>query len=242
MRIVDIDDVSSWPVELRDLVQISAAELAGSTEYVPDLRPDEAASRRVHQLLVGSFVKAYHATRLLDHEVTAIREQGLRLLNEELVAGRIMRAYEGGVISDEQRSHLMKNHVFARKFQASIRKGRVCLILSRHTLDEEANGLWRLLAQWGGEGIYWTQGEEFERQLQDFGRPTIVVAGLDLSDPDSGHLIFPGLLHAFVGTVLNLEKRGAEVHYREPVPPEAILDVWQPGSIDYDQHESLWRR
>ena len=241
MHPIDVDEPPSWPYELREHVQGVAGALEETTQHVADLRPTEADCRETHHLLAGAVVKAYHATRLLEHEAAAIREQGLRLLDEQLVVERIEKAFEQGAINVEQRDHLHANHVFAQTFQTKSRADRVCLILSRHTLDEEPDGLWRLLGQWGGEAIYWTQGEAFERELRNFGKPSIVVAGLDLGDPDAGHLIFPGLLHALVGTLLRLQGRGAEIHYRFPIPPAAILDIWQPDNPEFDRHENLWR-
>src|ERR1051325_3573481 len=103
MRIVDVDDPASWPTRLRAFVENQAESLRGTTETTADLRPTDEAQRAVHGLLAGCLVRAYHATRLLEHEVASIRDNGLRLLSADLVAERIHRAHQVGAITESQR-------------------------------------------------------------------------------------------------------------------------------------------
>ena len=236
--ILDVDEPRTWPVDLRTLVESCACELDGTAGYVSDLHPNESALRRAHSLTGGYLVKGYHATHLLDYELEWIRTQGLRPLTRSLVEKKIHQAHRRGYFKDAERDHMLANNVFATN-AFEHREGAVCLILSRRSLDEP-DGLWRPLAQWGGEGIYWPQGVDFEREvLRRLGKPAIVVAGLDLSDSSAKHHIVPGLLHALLGSIMPLDDPGAEVHYIGGVPPAAIIDIWQPGTPDFDRHVNL---
>jgi hypothetical protein len=85
---------------------------------VEDLRVPVGWNAEFRRLFVGHRLRAYHATRLLDHEVAMIRGQGLRLLDEDLVVGRIKSAHESGHLSRVLRDRLLTGHVFAEADEA----------------------------------------------------------------------------------------------------------------------------
>jgi hypothetical protein len=127
------------------------------------------------------------------------------------------------------------------KTLADNRVNQVCLFLSATSITRDAHGLYRLLATWGGEGIYWRHagiGNTLGDRLRSLGLPTIVVAQLDLTVPTKP-LVFPGIANAFVGTALRLTDIGSDIFYFAPVSPAGIERLIQPGDRDYPQHSDI---
>ncbi|MCK9461342.1 MAG: hypothetical protein M0R80_17065 [Proteobacteria bacterium] len=240
---IDVDDAATWPTEVLAWVDEHTVELCGSTEFTADLRIDDEEDLR---RLVGSqLVRAYHCTRLLDHERRVILDQGLRRLGPDLVNERIRRAHEVGAISDAERDAFESGNQFADpawSFRAPITEGQVCLILSRQIFDESPNGCEPLLSIWGGEAIYFPLENRHRERLHSLGRPSIVVAAIDFSvTPADQHECCPSLANCMVGMRLGFSDLGADVFFRAPVPPENIDAIWQPGDAPYDRHRRLPR-
>src|ERR1700732_4444530 len=111
--VVDLDDAQTWPAELEEWTRRSAERLAGTIEYPGDLNLTPDHEDEVIELLRGRRLLAYHCTRLLDAEHSAIRAEGLHLLDRELVERKIAGAHEVGAISDSQRDFRLEHNVFA---------------------------------------------------------------------------------------------------------------------------------
>lgn len=241
---IDIDDPGTWPEGVRRHVEIVADRLEGTTEYTSDLevRPEEEDEFRA-TLLLGHRLVAYHATRLLDEEVESIRTRGLVRLSEVLVEERIERAYDLGVLTDDERDELLGGNLFQRPGGTAYREDQVCLFISREVLNHSVAGIWSPLTRWGGEGIYFgVYSDEVKMgTLRALGRPAVVEALLDLADGWETHQVSPGVLRSLVGKVLAFEDYSASVLYRAPVLPEHIVSVWQPGDEFYGAHTELPR-
>jgi hypothetical protein len=237
--IVDPDDDSTWPEEVVRWVRATADAVDNDVDHTGNLALPFEGEDEFRALFSGYLVRAYHATRLLPHEEHRIREGGLRLLSEGLVRDRINAAREFGHISAELHAHLLDSPAL-RYARSKNRTGQICLYLSEHTMEEQAHGLWRLLATWGGEAIYW-DNEVVVETLRRLGRPSVVVAALDLSLGWRTHQIWPGLREVFLGHWLGLEGTGASVHYHVNVPGDHILGIWHPGDPEYDRFDELHR-
>jgi hypothetical protein len=219
-----------------------AEALRGTTEITSDLEIGLDGDTSFRDALAGHPLRAYHCTRLLDHETQDIRERGLRLLDNDLAASRLDGALASGAISPEEHDHLLANTVFAHR-NSSGRLAQVCAVAGRDAFDEHVRGVWPLLSTWGGEAIYWAHDRKpMKERLARIGVPTIVVLDLDLDAPTpSRHLFFPDLEKVFVGVVLGLEGHSCDVFYHLGVPPTSIVDIWQPGHSEYDRHPELPR-
>jgi hypothetical protein len=242
MMVVDVDDPATWPAGLAVRVDEVADQMRGTTEYFGDL-PVEDHERELVDLLAGCLVRAYHCTRLLDHEAAAIRSGGLRALDELLVTSRIEAARERGYLTEDLAATLQAAHHFAKPLSGD-RGGAVCLVLSATTFDHHASGLHHLLSTWGGEAIYWRHLDAktpLRQKLGDLGRPTIVQALLDLHAPGT-HRVHRSMAHVLVGAALGLPELSGEVHYGASIPGEHIEQLIQPGNPDYDCHIELPRR
>jgi hypothetical protein len=228
---VDVDDAATWPAEVREHVDGVCERVAGTTEYASDLELSWEEEAEFRTLLGARPLLTYHFTRLLDVEVERIRDvEGLRPLTRDLVERRIDDALSGGHVAAAQAERLRATHVF-RKDGASGRQDQVCLVLGDDAL-RTGRGVVTLLSMWGGEAQY-APTYELRELLEQMGRPSVVLAALDLTAPGK-HDVWPGVLKTFVGTQLDLQGAGAAVHYRAPVSAAAILDIWQPGHPAYD--------
>ncbi|MCW2750150.1 MAG: hypothetical protein JWR83_1260 [Aeromicrobium sp.] len=237
--LIDPDDRRTWPSRVKRFADQTVDRVRGSTEYVSDL-PIREDDQPFRELLEPDLLLAYHATRLLPHEIDTIQREGLRQLSPDLIAGRVAAAYAAGAITDEQRDALATASVFHdRDASADVRRDTVCAFLSRRILAEDVAGVWPLITTWGGEGIYMSSaGARLRPVLKTIGTPAVVMLGLDLSAPGR-HLVFPGVLHCFIGKSLGLRNRGADVHFRGSVPSEQIIDIWTPGHPMFDRYPEL---
>ncbi len=236
--VVDVDDIKSWPEEVRAAVASTAEDLRNTTRDTSDLdvSPDDDCFRALFR---GRMLLAYHCTRLLDSEVDQIRSAGMRMLTEGLVVDKLRLAEADGAITPGEARNLRAGSVFAGDRHHN-RTNRVCVFTGRSTFDDHVAGLWRLLTTWGGEAIYFTTaGDEHEARLRSIGSASIVVLGVDITGSWREHHASPGLLASFVGSYLGLEDHGAEIHFAADIPAEHVLDIWHPGHPEFDRHAEL---
>lgn len=231
---VDVDEPATWPSAVADWANDYAQKLRGSTLHTSDLAVPLERKDELRSLLEDYKLLAFHCTRLLDHEVAAIRQRGLRVLSHELVSERIANAYERGLVTDEQRDHLQAANVFAIGAEDH-REGQVCLVLGRSVFDESPSGCEPLLSTWGGEGIYALQPE-----VRLLGRPAIVLTGIDLSVSHRISPTFPSLGKLFVGTLLGTEQRSADVFLRSAIPPADVLGISNMPAPRLYRRQKAW--
>jgi hypothetical protein len=231
---VDVDDAATWPAPVREWASGWADRRGLSLESLPvDLMEREPELRA---LLSGQKLIAFHCTRLLEHEVAEIRERGLRQLTADLIADRIASAHAAGAINEELRNLLSSKNAL-EWWNADSREGQVCTVLGRGTLDEHARGVSPFLETWGGEGIYFAWDRtDTEEELKRLGRPAIVVVRLDVTDGERAWCYSLG--RPFVERLVGVEP-GAELFYKDDVPAEDLLAIWQPGDPEYDRHRDL---
>jgi len=238
---ITVDDPQTWPAEVQAACEELAARAMDSPEYVSDLNLSSENEDSFRTLLRGHLVVAFHATRLLPHEVQGIRTGGLRRLTAELVMDRVEQASNHGLITDEERAALRGAHVFATG-EARNREGRVCFFLSESTLRNRLHGVRPLMREWGGEAISMSSGGAgFRPRLRQLGAPAIVVATLNLDQGQRVHSVWPGVQDVFVGRWLGLDDVDADVHFRDDVPAQHIEAVWLPGHAEYDRFPGLPR-
>jgi hypothetical protein len=235
LSVVDVDDPSSWPARFAERIHELANHHRGSTDEVVDLQVDHHEAELVGEL-DGWVLRAYHCTRLLGHEAQDIRDQGLRLYDDGLVRNRLDAALRHGHLTEVEHAQLLARATYGRH-----RVGTVCMIIGKSAFENHAHQLRRLLATWGGEGIYIGhengQGPLYSR-LRKLGRPTIVIAHVDLAVAGRSR-VWPGIAKVFVGAALELVDPNAQVTCSVAIPPAAIERLVQPGDPEYDRYSEL---
>jgi hypothetical protein len=218
---IDVDDPRTWPERL-------------DTRYENGLR----------QGLRGQLVRAYHCTRLLDHERDMIQKQGLRALTPELVHERIEAARAHGYLSAAQREQLIRTNVFAsgNHGQVEIRAEQVALFVSLRSLEEVPDAYAPLLSEWGGEAIQMAAGAaELGPRISGLGQPAVVVVHVDLGATGPEFWAHPPLHSVFQRALLGRRDADCDLFYHGSIPPEQVVTIWQPGDPRYDRFGGLPR-
>ncbi|MER7512142.1 hypothetical protein ABTX82_27855 [Streptomyces lavendulae] len=242
-RIVDVDDLGTWPTALtahiNQLLAFATENRITRDSY--DQLDITGWDRLVRETLVGCLVRARHCSRLLDHEAVAIREHGLRPLTPDLVNDRLDQALNGGFLTSQLHGTLTAdNATTSTGPRWSGRQNQVCLTLSTASFTHQAPGL--LHRYWGGEAIYWKHCDtapDIMQVLSSMGRPAVVTALIDLSDPK--HTLSPELTRVLVGKALGADRADADVFHLSPVPPARIEAIDFPGDSGYDRFPKLRR-
>ena len=236
---IDLGQQGSWPIGVRALVDELAATARRWPEgqsgrsacdlAIADARFRETAERRVRDALSGDLILAYQATRLLPHEVDDIRDTGLLPLSEDLRRRKVYRAaanYPQLISSGESEWMLASGPLTCQHGTADVRLGVICVVAPICAFIWDAGGLEPLLAQWGGESIYWQDGPApaLER-LTAVSVPSIIEVAIPSEVMHGSGLLWP----VMVGAVLELESPWREWHVRCSVPPASVIDIIQPG-------------
>jgi hypothetical protein len=69
--------------------------------------------------------------------------------------------------------------------------------------------------------------------LKSLGRPTIVKAAIRVHADSNMHSCFPGLSNLLVGSYKGLNDVHGDVFHHESIPPQDVLEIWQPGDTSY---------
>jgi hypothetical protein len=233
---IDIDRPETWPAEVRREANRMAESLAGATPYTADLRLPEHYDDEFRRLLAGHRLRAYHATRLLPHEIEDVRSGGLRCLTRDLVARRLQGLQASGLVTDSEVEELGSRTVFALGNYEN-RQDQTCFVLGNFSFRKA--GLCRLLETWGGEAIFWgiDRNHPLRERLRSVGEPVVVAAELEGFDAGSRvHAVFPALPKLFIAAALNLDdEREASVMYRAAVPHDRIEAVWCAGDVEFNR-------
>lgn len=227
---LDPDSPGDWPAELQQVVR-SLDEITPPATHVVDLEVSDAADVRVREAMSHYRIKAFHATRLLPHEVEAIKAEGLRAFGAVLFDDRIEGAFRHGHLTEAERAVLLGAHMHAvgEENDRGNRTG-VWLTLRRVSLDHHGNR--NLLGLWGGEGISFSSGAaELGPLLARLGRPVVVVAAPPILTDSRAQLVFPDLSKTLLGAWRGLEE-GADLRHPTAIEGDGILDLsWWEGSV-----------
>ena len=119
-------------------------------------------------------------------------------------------------------------------------EGQIRFVVGSSSFQASPTGCDDLMSIWGGEALY-MGAVEAELLTRGLGRPTLVVAQIDLSVSHTVSPSFPALNRLFAVVVLGTEKLTADVFYRADVPPGDVIAIVQPGNPEYDRHQGLPR-
>lgn len=245
--LVDLGDPATWPGDVRTLVdqlyeQAShLRDFHGRDTYTADLRqlvgPDlsDEAEREMRAALSGHHVLAYHATRLLPHETTWIKLEGMQQLSHDLRRRKLSGAMaEYPELIDEVEVELLTGRgpcSWPRK-SATVRLGQLHVVAPFEILRHDA-GLESLLSCWGGESIAWAGhpgASDWEQcaavieRLSVASIPTVVEVAARAQDLSEWAPIWT----VVVGTLHQLRQPWNQWVVAAAIPAEGIIDVIQP--------------
>jgi hypothetical protein len=230
--VIAIDDETTWPEGLRrtahDGLMRIRAELAANPEPLERWAYADMITAADAQL-EGMRVVGYHATRLRDPEIEAIRCDGLCPLDPDHTARRIRAAVVAGDFSAAIGEKLLAESL-AEDDPRDLRRGRrqnmLWFVFTRDLLRNEG-GLWSLFTFWGGEAIYMDHADlgciepvgTVSRALRDTGTACIVKAAVSVNEIEAGPSLGEALIECFLASnSLQLSSEpGLEGFIRTPV-------------------------
>jgi hypothetical protein len=234
--VIEVSDPKTWPHAVLAAVRPVADRLAGFTGSTGSLPVTLAEEAEVEAALAGANIRLYHATRLLPVEVERVRAEGLRLLDINLIGDRLDTAVQAGALTNADRDLILATNALNDPY--THRPGLLYAVTTTLAFSDDISGVWRLLGFWGGEAVYIAHEDAaLGQRLSRIGVPAIVVFTAPAAREDDN--CRPGRTHVLVGTLLELEDVDADFVLRQPVPAEAVEDVWMPGHSAYDRFPLL---
>jgi hypothetical protein len=236
--IVDVDDQDTWPHPIAEWV----GDVGSPRSDPRDLSDAIEDERQFRTLLEGRRVIAYHCTRLLEHEEAAIRRDGLRPVSLENTVERIRSACAHGHLTVRQQDELLAavERIDRETIEARGRGTFLTVGLALFTEMTDLAAEW--LGLWGGTVIYESAGArrgETHDLLGNLGRPTIVVAGLEVTDERFRPTDYFGQM--FTAVAHGRHFLGGEVRCSPLVRVDEIEALWHPGDAEYERYAGLPR-
>lgn len=188
----------------------------------PNMLRDSARGRNIllrDEILSKYFVRTYHATRLLPHEIDDIEQSGLQPLSKQLIQTKMQAAISRGYIDSDILRVANTGNAYSRNM-AHYRDGLLCSVLGRSALGSPA-GISGLMGCWGGEAMH-CHDREAKKILSKIGRPYLIVIDQDLSLPE---------VRIFGRDSMYLNRGGSElepsrdIFQRGPIPPSQISQI-----------------
>jgi hypothetical protein len=228
-NLIDPDDTLTWPNDLAAFVKSIAGKVSQDDGSF-HLNENDTLCR----LINSNFIVAYHATRLLAHEITEIKANGLNMLTKDLVTRKIEGAVTHGYMDRITGNELLADSTLWSEPSAH-RANQICLFAGKSVLDQrEGRSIINFLDIWGGESINFTKmGTKHKSLLKGIGIPAIVKVKL-VVDPESNIVLQPNLCHVFAGTFLERPVSAGIYWEKGDIPSDWIIDVMVPGQPDFD--------
>lgn len=231
--VLDLGRPGDWPAPLRaaldEVRPVFHAWLTGSPDRKAALY--DRAHARLHEALQPYALVGWHLTRLLDHEVDAIRTAGLQVLSTQLLEWRISEAQSRALLDTETVAALQANHHANKPYRA----GQLWFGFTKALPGEQATN--RLLRYWGGEALYIEHEDDSATAavLCGLGRPAIVDAVVPIAwlrdhsvledEVARADLVHEGLL-PYV-------EPGFESYSRQPIPAQLITGITRWPEPDF---------
>jgi hypothetical protein len=229
-----VDDLTSEAAELvGPLGDLPASDLPGNIGY--DLA--EKWQEKFDSVVGDQPVLAYHATRLLRHEADWIRSDGLHVLTQDLIERKVTAA--ANVLPDLIEASIAHGlrHTGPLTWQHGvIREGLVHVFTPLDLVNTAPYGFDRLLGDWGGEAIAWTNDvgavKAAIRAISAHATPTIIEAAVHVTEFEW----FAGLWPVFVGRNANMDNAAKEQPLDRSVPADRIVTLITPDHPRWPAH------
>ena len=204
--VINFDDVGSWPSDFLNVVaenrnlfirhhkeeklidRLAESDVAFRIERPENRHKNEYKKilSRLSAILQGHKVMGYHCTRLTDSEIQCIKESGLKVLTDNLIAVRLNDALTEGVLPREAYEHISNSDTLKKSVSdqgQGRRKGMIWFVASKETL-KQSGSVYRFFKFWGGEALY--NNHEADKKispyLKSIGVPCIIKASIPFSE------------------------------------------------------------
>lgn len=180
---IALDDETTWPQTVLDLLNSSFCDSAAAREEVVG---------KIHALIKDREIIGYHCTRLADDEIACLKAEGLRPLTEELRQSRVQKRVKAGDLTSDMADRLLSLGING---DGCYRQGYSCFFFTKKV----GAWCWKFFRYWGGESIYVPHmncDSDEKNKLISIGTPCIIEIAVPVSAiPD--HSLASGLLYEY---------------------------------------------
>jgi len=215
MKIIDLDHKSTWPAEL--IVWLKNHQ---STQEV------ENDSESFFALTSDWYLKAYHATRLLDEEVNDILQTGIQCLDRNLIKKKYL--YASNYLPDTVATKITQEALFADES----RTGQLHFLLTDAPFRMATQPLYPFLENWGGESIYYSPVGGLK-----IGIPAIVCFAVSFGKDIFAMPSLPKLFYSACQGPVDVPT----TRIGKDIPPSQVLAVYTVNSGFYSRYPYLSR-
>jgi hypothetical protein len=202
------------------------------------LRPENAHARAYLRLadalgreMEGRAIRAWHYTRLTNHEVDLLRRDGIRLSTLSGLQTRLDAQVETGAITAASAAALFATSPFHQQRESRSNK----FWMTSHPIAIDDGGVEPLMAHWGGEGAsMWMKDPMLLGQVAALGAPRILEVHVPVAATNHAYLAGEAMLATF-GRELGYipEKRAFDLYTKRALPPGALLAVHTEGDATF---------
>jgi len=237
---IDPGDIETWPPDVREHIAHLARRCRANPENSAATHSYELELEDVDAAFVAAVgfrhrlgdrrVALYHATRLLPHEVTGIRQDGLLTLSEGRRDARLdaVIARYGDRIGTERLEGLRRSGPLT--WGTSHRNARLGVLYAVTPLKDAfagaGGGMTVFLENWGGEAFYWA-GHTDETIAQTIAALTQASQAtiVEVAVPASWLNAYRNLWQVFVGQLEGCVSPWHEFRITENIPPQQVLEL-----------------
>jgi hypothetical protein len=243
IQLIDPADRSTWPSDVRaeaERLAVRCRQQPDNTSCTPayelslgHVDASYEAEARFRDVVGDRFIALFHATRLLPHELEAVRHEGLVVLTKDHRNQRLDRVIE-----------LYADYLGAQRLEClrhsgplSWRRGdgRLGVLFGVTPLqvafDDAGEGMTVFLSHWGGESFYWSAKESSDLKktiqlLTERSSPAIVEVGVRARSLNTYGRLWP----VFVAQLDRWRQPWHEYWTQESIPPEHVVTILDPRS------------
>lgn len=201
----------------------------------PPLRPDNrfafafiALQEAMMQLMERRTIRAFHYTRMMEHEVARLRRDGIHLSTPETLRQRLEV-----LISTRTLSRAIADKLYAQSpFHSDQLESRSDKFwMTSHPIEVHDSGVTPLMAHWGGEvASMWTRDQSLLTPLGAIGKPRIIEIAVPMLATRHSFSAGKAVLATFArsrGCIS--EKQAFDLYAKEQLSPSSILAVHTEG-------------
>jgi hypothetical protein len=176
-------------------------------------------------------IRAWHYTRLVDTEVSAIRRIGIYPSTFETLRQRLDAQVTAKTFSAADAEALHAASPFHE--QEDIRSGKFWMTSDPVAPDD--GGVKLLLGNWGGEATYfWLRDDRLQKLVAGIGRPRILEIAVPVSETNQWYSAGRAVVAAFARTLGCRPDRGAfDLYTMKKLKPTAVIAIHSDGDANF---------
>ena len=180
---------------------------------------------RMGRKMQSRIIRAWHYTRLTDPEVETLLAAGIRLSTLETTRQRLDAQVAAGQFSDEISNALFEASPFHNSEQFRARTSKFWM--TSHPVEIGDDGVTLLLANWGGEAVYfWLKDPRLKEVVARIGKPRVVEVAVPLDATPHAHESGKAVVDAFANAMGWKPDSGViDLSVTHALGPEAIIAV-----------------